>query len=417
MTSLRAQILRLIQLLRGRGVRISTAETIDALNAIATAGFARVAMREALAAALIKDESDRPAFDDVYAAFFRAPGAEPGPVRDATSRDRMDGRGRGGEATPDSASRPEPEPREAPAGSSQRQERQSEEPKREPSEREEHGDQEAATDEAHDAGAAQESREAQGLPRDDDRTQAGIDAQRHARLRAAEHKPFAQYSDLDYELAREALAPLARRFRVRIGRRLKLARRGRIDFRRTLRASTQRGGALLELRFRSRRPRHIDLLILADISGSVRYSSTLMLELIAGARRCFRRVTSFVYVDRMAEAEFEQRHLVMTPALDLYARSDFGRVLAELWNRREELLGRAVILVIMGDARNNRRPARADLLREIARRCRAVIWLNPEESHRWGTGDSAIRSYEREVKVLLPARNLRELEAGLVRLS
>jgi uncharacterized protein len=204
---------------------------------------------------------------------------------------------------------------------------------------------------------------------------------------------------------------------VRLGRRLKLARRGRIDFRRTLRASTQHGGALLELRFRSRRPRHIDLLILADLSGSVRYSSTLMLELIAGARRGFRRVTSFVYVDRMAEAEFEHRHLVMTPALDLYARSDFGRVLAELWQRREELLGRAVILVIMGDARNNRRPPRADLLREIARRCRAVIWLNPEEAHRWGTGDSAIRSYEREVKALLPARNLRELEAGLLRLS
>ncbi len=223
--------------------------------------------------------------------------------------------------------------------------------------------------------------------RDDDRAgraEEHLAAAHQAQLRAAERKPFAAYSELDYQLAREALKPLLRRFRVRMGRRLRLARRGRIDFRRTIRASTQRGGALLELRFRSRRPRHVDLLILADISGSVRYCSTLLLELMAGARRCFRRVSSFVYIDRLAEADFEQNHLVMTPALDLYARSDFGRVLGELWQRREALLGRATLLVIMGDGRNNRRPARADLLGEIARRCRAVIWLNPEEPQSMG---------------------------------
>ena len=144
------------------------------------------------------------------------------------------------------------------------------------------------------------------------------------------------YSDLEFDEARDALAPIARRFRVRLGRRLRMAKTGRLDFRRTIRASIQRGGALSDLRFRARRPRHIDLVILADISGSVRYSSTLMLELIAGAAQFFRRVRSFVFIDRLAEAEFEQKHLVITPQLDLYARSDFGRVLGELWERRGE---------------------------------------------------------------------------------
>ncbi|MFZ0887761.1 MAG: VWA domain-containing protein, partial [Candidatus Binataceae bacterium] len=189
------------------------------------------------------------------------------------------------------------------------------------------------------------------------------------------------------------------------------------DFRRTIRASTQRGGVPVDLRFRSRHPRHIDLLLLADVSGSVKYSSTLMLELMAGAKRFFRRLRCFVYVDRMAEAEFEDGHLVMTPALDLYALSDFGRVLRELWERRAELLSRATVLLIMGDARNNRRQARADLLDAIARSCRAVIWLNPEPSERWGTGDSAIRLYQRALSALLPARNLHELERGLERVA
>jgi uncharacterized protein with von Willebrand factor type A (vWA) domain len=77
-------------------------------------------------------------------------------------------------------------------------------------------------------------------------------------------------------------------------------------------------------------------------------------------------------------------------------------------------LNRATLVVILGDGRNNRRPARADLLRQIRRLCKAVVWLNPEEIERWGTGDSAIAAYAREVDELAACRNLRELEKSLV---
>jgi uncharacterized protein len=128
-------------------------------------------------------------------------------------------------------------------------------------------------------------------------------------------------------------------------------------------------------------------------------------------------VKTFVYVDQIAEAEFEQGHLVMTPVLDLYARSDFGRVLAEVCERHAELLSRATVVVIMGDGRNNRRAARADLLREVARRSRTVIWLNPEPIERWNSGDSAIAQYEREVNELIECGNLHALERSLTRLE
>src|SRR5271155_2409749 len=81
------------------------------------------------------------------------------------------------------------------------------------------------------------------------------------------------------------------------------------------------------------------------------------------------------------------------------------------------LLNRATLMVILGDGRNNRRPARADLLRQIRWLCRAVIWLNPEEPERWGTGDSAIPNYARVVDELIPCRNLRELEKSLGRVA
>ncbi|MGD0117016.1 MAG: VWA domain-containing protein [Candidatus Binatus sp.] len=417
MPRLRDQLVNFIAALRDAGVRISVAESIDAVNAVAAVGLARSRMHEALAAALIKDEADRAIFDESFNRFFTAPRANRGehPDQRGEQVSAAAGRGRPGDnpSTIDDKQPRKPEqPREG-AAASERDEKSS------PSDAKASKKTTAAhRDDARGEDASRESDRTRGEShRSEESPASGIDAARIARVRAIERMPFDKFSDSDYDEARAALAPLIRRFRIRLGRRLRLARRGRIDFRRTIRAAMQRGGALIDLNFRARRPRHVDLVILADISGSVHYAAQLMLELMVGARVCFRRVSSFVYVDHLAEADFEQGHLVMTPALDLYARSDFGRVLGELWERRSGLITRSTIVVIMGDGRNNRLPARADVIREIARISRAVIWLNPEDPARWGTGDSAIKQYAREVKALVPARNLRELQVALTAIA
>jgi uncharacterized protein with von Willebrand factor type A (vWA) domain len=419
MPRLRDQLVNFIAALRDAGVRISVAESIDAMNAVATVGLERTRMLEALAAALIKDEADRAVFDESFNRFFAAPqrtnrGEHPEQRGEQVSA--AAGRGRPGD---DPSARDEPtlrkaeQPRDG-AAASNRDEKSSPSDAK-PSKKDTTT---AHRDDARGEDASRISARTRGESHRSEKSAApGIDAARIARLRAIERMPFDQFTDLDYDEARDALAPLIRRFRIRLGRRLRLSRAGRIDFRRTIRAAMQRGGVLLDLNFRARRPRHLDLVILADISGSVRYAAQLMLELMAGARECFRRVSSFVYVDHLAEADFEDGHLVMTPPLDLYARSDFGRVLGELWQRRTGLITRSTVVVIMGDGRNNRLPARADVIREIARISRAVIWLNPEDPARWGTGDSAIKQYAREVKALVPSRNLRELQVALTAIA
>jgi uncharacterized protein len=418
MARLRDQLVNFIAALRDAGVRISVAESIDAMNAVAAVGLERERMHEALAAALIKDEADRTVFDESFNRFFASPRIDRGehPDQRGAQVSAAAGRGRPGEdpsPRDDAPSRKPDQSREGARASDREENSQPSEAKPVKKSKASHRDDAGVEGPAHESDRMQ-GREERGesSARDESRT-PGIDAARVARLRAIERMPFDNFSDRDYDEARDALAPLIRRFRIRVGRRLRLAKTGRIDFRRTIRAAMQRGGALIDLNFRARRPRHVDLIILADISGSVRYAAQLMLELITGARECFRRVSSFVYVDHLAEADFEQGHLVMTPALDLYARSDFGRVLGELWERRTGLITRSTIVVIMGDGRNNRLPARADLVREISRMARAVVWLNPEDPARWGAGDSAIKQYAREVKALVPSRNLRELQTAL----
>src|SRR5271157_5270842 len=99
MARLRDQLVSFISALRDAGVRISVAESIDAMNAVAAVGLERARMHEALAAALIKDEADRAIFDESFNSFFAAPRANRGEHPDQRGNQvaAAGGRGRPGE--------------------------------------------------------------------------------------------------------------------------------------------------------------------------------------------------------------------------------------------------------------------------------------------------------------------------------
>ncbi|MFN8545187.1 MAG: hypothetical protein U0807_13415 [Candidatus Binatia bacterium] len=70
----------------------------------------------------------------------------------------------------------------------------------------------------------------------------------------------------------------------------------------------------------------------------------------------------------LCAVSIEDGHVAPAAPLDLHARSDFGRVLGDLWRTHAGLLHRGTVVVVLGDARNNRFPPRADLLRAVRER-------------------------------------------------
>src|SRR5262249_22841783 len=220
--------------------------------------------------------------------------------------------------------------------------------------------------------------------------------------------PFSEFTSRDVEEARALVRELGARLRGRLARRERKARRGRLDFRRTIRGSLPTGGVPGRPPWRRRRPGRPDLIALCDLSGSVAAASDFCLGLLAPARHHFRRVQLFAYVDRLVPVSIEDGHVAPDGPLDLHARSDFGRVLGDLWERRH-LLGRSTLLLVVGDARNNRRPARADLFRAAAERVQRTIWLVPEPRARWDTGDSALAAYAPSCDAVLECLDLERL--------
>src|SRR5260370_36536715 len=83
-SNLKDALLGLVNQLRLDGVRVSVAESLDAIHAVAAAGIERARMREALRAALIKHEADNVAFEAAFARCFHSPpivAARPSPRR------------------------------------------------------------------------------------------------------------------------------------------------------------------------------------------------------------------------------------------------------------------------------------------------------------------------------------------------
>jgi hypothetical protein len=165
--------------------------------------------------------------------------------------------------------------------------------------------------------------------------------------------------------------------------------------------------------FRHPRPGKADLLALIDLSHSTETAAQFLLSLLAPAEKFFRRAAFLGYVDSLAEISFEGGHVVPHQPLDLNARSDFGKVLRQLTEQHDSLLARNTVLLILGDARNNRRPPRADLLRKVRDEVRAIVWLNPEPAERWNTGDSVLDAYARRADILLSADNVKSLLLAL----
>jgi uncharacterized protein len=372
----RAVLSEFLQEVRKAGIPVSLAEGIDALRVAAAVGVERDRLRDGLSAAIVKDEADRPAFDEAFDRFFTASEIKARRRKRASSGvDRAES-GRRGEA----------------AGKAAAPRKIRDQPQKI-------------------APALRESSSTHTQPR------PGRD-DRRLRRRALLAKPFRA---LDSREAGEldALAEdLARRLRGRLRRRLRATRRrGRLDFRRTLRRSIGHGGTPFELELRWRRPGPIDVVALCDISGSVRYATDFFVGLLGPCRDLLRSLRLLVFVDHAIEATIEDGRLVPNAPVDFHAFSDLGQVLVEIEHGDLAPFGRNTLLLVLGDARNNRRPPRADVLHRLRARVRAVWWLLPEERARWGAADSAIDAYRPHCDALLECACGATLLAALGRLG
>jgi uncharacterized protein len=169
-------------------------------------------------------------------------------------------------------------------------------------------------------------------------------------------------------------------------RRLRPAKGGQVDLRRTARHSIRSSGELVRLMRRQPRMRRRPLVLLCDVSGSMeRYSRLLLIFAHAVARR--EDVETFVFSTRLTRITRLLRRREIDRALSEVAKRvhDFsggtriGQALAEFnrrWARR--VLGHGAVTIIVSDGWDRGDPGQLSVeLERLRRMSHRLIWLNP----------------------------------------
>nr|MBA3408011.1 VWA domain-containing protein [Solirubrobacterales bacterium] len=422
--SLPARIVDFAEALRAEGLAVGTSELLDAFAALEEVSWTdRAAFREALAATLAKSAEDRRVFELVFERFiFRAAEAQAVArgVREASDSPAAAGAVAGQIDLDDLRERAIQAIRD--------------------------GDESAMRDLARLAIAAfgrrgegsgvlgvdvQRIRRALDLRSDTQPREDGDEPLTREQLRRFEHQlrreleraqiertqqlpPARALNELDRALPSGPLQDLAAVHRVVAQLKRRLATQGReargrrshahVDVRRTMRASLQTGGVPVVLKFRPQRPRRPELYVLCDVSTSVTSASVFFLSVLHALHDSFRRMRSFVFVERISEVtgvfERERNFRAVSDAIgrdagvaDVSGYTDYGRVWSEFLALVEDDLHPRATVIVLGDARTNGRDPRADVFARIAARAGRTFWLNPEPQLYWDYGDSVVRAY------------------------
>jgi uncharacterized protein with von Willebrand factor type A (vWA) domain len=235
----------------------------------------------------------------------------------------------------------------------------------------------------------------------------------------ADQVDFLRAQAADLAELRRAVAPLARRLAVRLSARRRLGREGRLDFRKTVRASLGTGGVPVVTHHRPRKVHKPELVVLCDVSGSVAGFSHFTLMLTQALREHFTGVRAFAFVDTTDEVtRFFKPGADVVDAVSRIGReadvvgfdghSDYGTAFEVFADRWASAVGPKTSLLILGDGRTNYRPPGLPVLADLVRRSRSAHWLNPEPRRQWGTGDSAADRYG-EVIDMVECRNAAQL--------
>lgn len=237
------------------------------------------------------------------------------------------------------------------------------------------------------------------------------------------NRPFNSLSDGDMERLRKEVRRLAATLRTRVALRQKRAKSGQLDAKATIRANLKHGGVPIDVKHRERslKPK---LVVICDVSTSMRPCSELMLSLLYAMQDLISKTYSFAFIDHLEfiSPDFEGRETseavsqVLERMPSGYYNTDLGNSLENFNQDYLDTIDSRTTFIVVGDARNNYNDPRLDLFNTLARRSRRTIWLNPEAPTLWGSGDSDMLKYAPNCDVVLQANTLAELTQAVDKL-
>jgi uncharacterized protein len=220
----------------------------------------------------------------------------------------------------------------------------------------------------------------------------------------------------DFRAMEALVRRMAKRLASRYARKRHRAHRGHLDVRKTIRRSMGYGGVPFDIVWKTQTIEKPKIVAICDVSRSVAAAAQFLLLFLYSLNEVIEKLEAFAFSDRLVrvgdildEEELDAAIVAILKRIG-FRPTDYGRALADFADLHRDALDRHTTIIILGDGRSNYANPRLDLMREIAHRSRAVIWLNPEPETYWGQGDSRMDQYRRFCHVATVCNTLNQLE-------
>jgi uncharacterized protein with von Willebrand factor type A (vWA) domain len=234
------------------------------------------------------------------------------------------------------------------------------------------------------------------------------DMLRNARLSSIERR--------DYERMRGIVRAMAKRLAARYARNRRKRNRGQLDVRRTLRRNMSWEGVPFITVWRQRKIEKPRVMVLCDVSGSVAAMSQFLLMFLYALNEALSDIRSYAFsgslieVSDILEREPTEIAIAKIMAAVGLGSSNYGNAFVDFEEGWMSKVDNKTTVIILGDGRGNRTDARADIVERLSQRSKRLIWLNPEYRMSWGTGDSDMLRYLPYCHVATVCNTLRHLE-------
>ena len=235
--------------------------------------------------------------------------------------------------------------------------------------------------------------------------------------------PLQQLNSGDIDNIRDEVRRLAARLRSRAALRQKRAKSGVFDPRKTIRNNMRFGGVPMDIKYRKKHKKP-SLILICDLSTSMRYAVEFLLTMVYELSDQVRRTHSFIFIDDMKDVSTPLTELppkeavkrIMNENPPGYYSTDLGNSLKTFKKDHMHLIDSRTTILFFGDGRNNYNDPQLSIAQEMQRKGRRLVWFCPEPRTQWGTGDSDMWEYSMYADNVFMVNNLRQLADSVDRL-
>jgi hypothetical protein len=213
----------------------------------------------------------------------------------------------------------------------------------------------------------------------------------------------------------ELVRKMAKKLASRHSRKRRQLKRGKLDMAKTMRKGIPNDGVMFNTYWRRVRKEKPQILAVCDVSGSVAAYAKFLLLFLYSLQDVLPKVRSFAFSSHLGEVSDYFDDYSVEKAIELInwkygGATDYGNSLMDFARLALDDINSNTTVIILGDARNNNGDPKLEIMQSIYQRSRQVIWLNPESRRAWGTGDSEMLRYQSACHFSAECNNLKQLE-------